>query len=89
MNQFYQNSSNHFKPISFNNEMVYLQYDSLRGLIEQNFKPEYHEILAKPFVTGNNINWYSAQNKKFSPLDFFSKADKTTALIKYNQLYNS
>ena len=36
--------------------MVYLQYDSLRGLIEQNFKPEYHEILAKPFVTGNNIH---------------------------------
>ena len=85
MNQFYQNSSNHFKPISFNNEMVYLQYDSLRGLIEQNFKSEYHEILAKPFVSGNNINWYSSQNTKFSPLDFFSKADKTTALIKYNQ----
>ena len=85
MNQFYQITSNHFKPISFNNEMVYLQYDSLRGLIERNFKSEYHEILAKPFVSGNNINWYSLQNTKFSPLDFFSKADKTTALIKYNQ----
>jgi hypothetical protein len=85
MNQFYQNTSHHFKPLLFNNEMACLQYDALTSFLQNNISKEYHNLLAKPFVNNNNINWYTNINGKFSPLDFFSKAERNNALIKYHQ----
>jgi subtilisin family serine protease len=84
MNLFYQNTGNHFSPILFNNEMVYLQYDALQSFLQHNINASYREILAKPFVSNHNINWYTSQEGKFAALDAFAKTEKTDALIKYH-----
>ena len=85
MNQFYNTSFNHYKPILHNNEMVCLKYDSINSFFEQNLDNNYNNYLAKPFISNNNINWYTPKSGKFTPLDFHSKFEKNNALIKYNQ----
>ena len=85
MNLFYQNTGNHFSPILFNNEMVYQQYDSLQAFIQQHTHASYHQILAKPFVSNQNINWYTSQEGKFVSLDTLSNAEKKNVLNKYHE----
>ena len=88
MNLFYQNTGNHFSPILFNNEMVYQQYDSLQAFLQQHIHASYHQILAKPFVSNQNINWYTSQEGKFVSLDTLSIEEKKSVLLKYHEFIN-
>jgi len=76
----------HYKSIQFRNELLWKSYEQLNGFLNKNFDVEFHEILAKPFVSGDHINWHSSIVGDFKPLDSFSLAQKQNSLLKYHTL---
>ena len=84
MNLFYHISTDSYSPISYGSNYLYEQFDLINNFIKRNFDIEYHQLLAKPFHSGKEINWYSNLNGEIKPIKDFSDSDKNELLIKYN-----
>jgi hypothetical protein len=62
-------STGAFEPISFGTNYLYSQYDKIQSFLLKNYGPKYKNILAKPILSGTEVNWYANFN---SPLSRFS-----------------
>jgi len=54
--------------------------------LNKNIDTAYHDVLAKPFSSGANLNWHSVKAGDFKPLDSYTLAQKQVSLLSYHTL---
>lgn len=85
----YSISTGDFKPISFGANYLYNQYDKIHSFLIKNYNEKYKDILAKPILSGNEVNWYGNFNAPLSRLSDLSQETQTIIKTEYWEAKNS
>lgn len=59
MRKVFSVSTSEFEPLSIDGNYLYGQYDRIHAFLKHKHNGEYQSILAKPLLTGNQIQWYA------------------------------
>ena len=76
-------STGAFEPISFGTNYLYSQYDKIQSFLLKNYGPKYKNILAKPILSGTEVNWYANFNSPLSRLSDLSEETQEKIKIEY------
>lgn len=59
MNKFYEIATDHYLPLSHDNNYLFNHYDRITNFLTFNIDQQYRNLLAKPIKSGYNIEWFS------------------------------
>lgn len=79
----YTISTGTFEPISFGTNYLYSQYDKIQSFLIKNYLQKYKNILAKPILSGTDVNWFGNFNKPLSRLSDLSQEIQEKIKIEY------
>jgi len=88
MKLIYSLSTETFDPISFGTDYLYNQHERIHGFLLNNYKLKYREILAKPRLSGNIVNWYGNFDAPLSRLNEFPEDIQEKIKTEYWEVIN-
>ena len=84
MKPFYTCSVNEFELVSNDINYMIEQHAQILQFIKANFRPEYHNLLAKPEKIGVSINWYTELTGEFKRIEAYPNDVRSNMLNTYN-----
>ena len=84
----YTLSTETFDPISFGTDYLYNQHERIHGFLLNNYKIKYRDILAKPSLSGNVVNWYGNFTTPLTRLNEFPEDIQDKIKTEYWEVVN-
>ncbi len=79
----YSISTSAFEPISIGTNYLYSQYDKIQSFLLKNYGQKYKNLLAKPVLSGTEVNWYGNFKVQLSRLSDLSEEVQEKIKIAY------
>ena len=76
-------STDQYDPISFDKNYLYNQYDKIISFVTKNYGVEFQNILSKPVLVGDTVDWYSNYNNPLRKLNEYAEGEKDEIKKKY------
>ncbi len=80
---FFKLSTKNYEPISHEDIYLYNQYDFINSFIKRNFNSRFHNLLAKPNLKSNEVNWFTNQEGIFRRISEINQQEKIRFLKMY------
>ena len=84
MKKFYSFLSESHEPLSFKNKYIYTRYEAIYNFLISQNKENIADVLCKPVLSDNQINWYSSSEKRLKNIKEYNGEEQNNIINIYN-----